>query len=180
MVADHRAFFDHWLKGIDNGVMDRPPVRLEIRSGNGSSYLQEENEWPSARTRYTRLYLDANPSTWQRDSRRDDLLRLSRTEPSHERQVSYSAEVDAGAIGGLPPAFTPRPAPTTTPPWSTGVSFISDPMTDDTVLAEGWKVTDPQALADIGPVPDHETLIEIPEDVLKYYARRYQQEGEDR
>jgi hypothetical protein len=28
-------------------------------------------------------------------------------------------------------------------------------------------------------VPDHETLIEIPEDVLKMYVRRYQeQEGE--
>ena len=48
-----------------------------------------------------------------------------------------------------------------------------------TYIAQGWKVTDPQALADIGPVPDHETLIEIPEEVLKFYARRYQeQEGE--
>ena len=35
------------------------------------------------------------------------------------------------------------------------------------------KVTDPQVLADVGPVPDHETLIEIPEDVLAMYARRY-------
>jgi hypothetical protein len=26
-------------------------------------------------------------------------------------------------------------------------------------------------------VPDHETLIEIPEDVLKMYARRYLDEG---
>jgi hypothetical protein len=42
-----------------------------------------------------------------------------------------------------------------------------------THIAQGWKVTDPQALADIGAVPDHETLIEIPEDVLKMYARRY-------
>lgn len=47
-----------------------------------------------------------------------------------------------------------------------------------TYIAQGWRVTDPQALADVGPVPDHETLIEIPEEVLKYYARRYQQEGD--
>ncbi|MFE4609372.1 hypothetical protein ACFRK5_13580 [Streptomyces niveus] len=32
-------------------------------------------------------------------------------------------------------------------------------------------------LTDIGPVPDGEAIIEIPEDVLKYYARRYQQEA---
>ncbi|MGH3586616.1 MAG: hypothetical protein ACRDQ0_09860 [Pseudonocardia sp.] len=45
-----------------------------------------------------------------------------------------------------------------------------------TYIAQGWKVTDPQALADVGAVPDHETLIEIPEDVLMFYARRYRPE----
>jgi hypothetical protein len=56
--------------------------------------------------------------------------------------------------------------------------FATDRTDRRTYIAQGWKVTDPQALADIGPVPDHETLIEIPEEVLKFYARRYQQEGE--
>lgn len=58
--------------------------------------------------------------------------------------------------------------------------FATDRADRVTYIAQGWRVTDPQALADIGPVPDHETLIEIPEDVLKFYARRYvgQQEGE--
>jgi hypothetical protein len=49
--------------------------------------------------------------------------------------------------------------------------------TASTYIAQGWKVTDPQALADVGDVPDHETLIEIPEDVLEMYARRYLEEG---
>jgi hypothetical protein len=34
-----------------------------------------------------------------------------------------------------------------------------------TYIALGWKVTDPEELAAVGPVPDHETLIEIPEDL---------------
>ncbi len=63
-IADHRAFFDHWLKGIDNGIMDKPPVRLEIRSGNGASYLQEENEWPIARTTYPRWFFEI-PLEWR-------------------------------------------------------------------------------------------------------------------
>jgi hypothetical protein len=46
-----------------------------------------------------------------------------------------------------------------------------------TYIAQGWQVTDPEALAAIGPVPGHGTLIEIPEDVLKFCARRYQEEG---
>jgi hypothetical protein len=57
--------------------------------------------------------------------------------------------------------------------------FATDRTDRVTYIAQGWRVTDPQALADIGPVPDHETLIEIPEDVLKMYARRYwEEEGE--
>jgi hypothetical protein len=54
--------------------------------------------------------------------------------------------------------------------------FATDRTDRVTYIAQGWRVTDSQALIDIGPVPDHETLIEIPEDVLKMYARRYQQE----
>jgi hypothetical protein len=56
--------------------------------------------------------------------------------------------------------------------------FATDRTDRVTFIAQGWKVTDPQALADIGPVPDHEGLIEIPEDVLKMYVRRYQQQEE--
>jgi hypothetical protein len=51
--------------------------------------------------------------------------------------------------------------------------FATDRTDRVTYIAQGWKVTDPQALADVGDVPDHEGLIEIPEDVLKMYVRRY-------
>jgi hypothetical protein len=54
--------------------------------------------------------------------------------------------------------------------------FATDRTDRTTYIAQGWRVTDPQVLVDVGPVPDHETLIEIPEDVLKMYARRYMQE----
>ncbi len=39
-------------------------------------------------------------------------------------------------------------------------------------------MTDPQTLADVGPVPEGEAIIEIPEDVLRFFERRDQ--GEDR
>ncbi|HEX7659852.1 MAG TPA: hypothetical protein VF444_10245 [Pseudonocardiaceae bacterium] len=57
--------------------------------------------------------------------------------------------------------------------------FATDRTDRTTYIAQGWRVTDPEALAAIGPVPDHETLIEIPEEVLKFYARRYQEDGAD-
>lgn len=54
--------------------------------------------------------------------------------------------------------------------------FSTDRTDRKTYIAQGWVVTDPQALADVGPVPEGEAIIEIPEDVLKFYARRYQAE----
>ena len=58
--------------------------------------------------------------------------------------------------------------------------FATDRTDRTTYIAQGWKVTDPQVLADVGSVPVHETLIEIPEDVLKMYARRYMEQEGDR
>jgi predicted acyl esterase len=55
---DQLRFLDHWLKGIDNGVMDEPPVKLAIRKGRDETEWRYENEWPLARTRWTKLYFD--------------------------------------------------------------------------------------------------------------------------
>lgn len=51
--------------------------------------------------------------------------------------------------------------------------FATDRTDRVTYIAQGWKVTDPEVLADVGPIPDHEAIIEIPEDVIKMYALRY-------
>ena len=56
--------------------------------------------------------------------------------------------------------------------------FATDRTDRKTYIAQGWVVTDTQALADVAPIPEGEAIIEIPEDVLKFYARRYQEEEE--
>jgi uncharacterized protein len=134
-VAEHRAFFDHWLKGVDNGIMATPPVRLEIRTGYGSSYIQEEHEWPVARTQYERWYLDASPSDWKGDGWRADFNRLSQSEPTLELQVEYSADVPAEIRTGPPALLRPVDVGITGLHWRTGISFVSDPMVEDMVLA---------------------------------------------
>lgn len=54
--------------------------------------------------------------------------------------------------------------------------FATDRTDRKTYIAQGWRVTDPQVLADVGLVPPREGLIEVPEEVLKFYVRRYQEE----
>ena len=55
---DQLRFFDCWLKGIDNGVMDEPPVKLAIRTGADQFEWRHEQEWPLKRTRWTKFYFD--------------------------------------------------------------------------------------------------------------------------
>jgi uncharacterized protein len=54
-----RHFFDHVLKGVDNDVKNWPKVLIEVRERNGVAKVRAENEWPLARTHYTKLYLNA-------------------------------------------------------------------------------------------------------------------------
>jgi hypothetical protein len=55
--------------------------------------------------------------------------------------------------------------------------FATDRTDRRTFIAQGWVVTDAQALADVGPIPAGEAIVEIPEDVLKFYQRN---QGEER
>jgi putative CocE/NonD family hydrolase len=47
-------WFDHWLKGIDNGVTKEPPLRLFIM---GINAWRDEHEWPLARTQWQKWHL---------------------------------------------------------------------------------------------------------------------------
>jgi predicted acyl esterase len=57
-VALQKRFFDHFLKGLDNGWEKTPPVTLNVRHPGEQFVLRHEREWPLARTRWTKLYLD--------------------------------------------------------------------------------------------------------------------------
>ncbi|MBY0439562.1 MAG: CocE/NonD family hydrolase, partial [Burkholderiales bacterium] len=55
-------FFDHFLKGTDNGQDAAPPVLLQVRHVDRFEE-RPENEWPIARTRWTKLHLDPGTGT---------------------------------------------------------------------------------------------------------------------
>lgn len=58
-VRAQRQFFDHFLKGEDNGMDDVPSIRLEVRETREDYRVRYEDDWPIARTEYRELYLDA-------------------------------------------------------------------------------------------------------------------------
>ena len=78
-------WYDYWLKGIDNGIMSEPPVKLFIR---GPDKFRFENEWPLARTQWTKYYLHAGPAKAV-GSVNDGLL--STDLPGDEKPTAYPA-----------------------------------------------------------------------------------------
>jgi uncharacterized protein len=76
-VIDGLAFrlrwFDRWLKGVQNGAENDPPVRIFVMGGGSEAKVEEERhlhggvwrderEWPLARTRFTPYYLQPDGS----------------------------------------------------------------------------------------------------------------------
>jgi uncharacterized protein len=56
--ALQKRFFGHFLKNEDTGWQSQPKVTLNIRRPGEQFTLRAENEWPLARTQWTRFYLD--------------------------------------------------------------------------------------------------------------------------
>jgi len=75
-------WFDRWLKGIQNGVDEEPPVRVFVM---GENIWRNENEWPLARTRYTPFYFHSGGKA---NSRHGDGC-LASTGPADEPFDSY-------------------------------------------------------------------------------------------
>ena len=57
-VRLQKRFFDHFLKGIDNGWDKQPRVLLQVRHPGEKFVERHENEWPIARTQWAKFYLD--------------------------------------------------------------------------------------------------------------------------
>lgn len=58
-IERQRQFFDHFLKGVDNGVEDWPAVRLEMRRRFYDGVQRTPSTWPPTERSLRELFLDA-------------------------------------------------------------------------------------------------------------------------
>jgi predicted acyl esterase len=80
-VEDLRRFFDHYLKGENNGWEQTPRVRYSVLDLEGGDRVdQVANEFPPAGVTYRKYYLDGRSRT------------LNDQPPSEEAKVDYDAE----------------------------------------------------------------------------------------
>ena len=89
-VALQKRFFDHYLKGLDNGWEAEPPIRVAVRRVDGGADTRMEREWPLARTTWTKFHLDAK------------IKRLSVDQPTDASSAAYEALGDGVSFSTAP------------------------------------------------------------------------------
>jgi predicted acyl esterase len=117
-VKLQKRFFDHFLKGAKNGWDQQPRVLLQVRHPGEKFVERHENEWPLARTQWTKFHLDP------------DGMRLSPRPAASEKAVTYEAMGD-GVTFSTPPLEqeTEITGPSTLKLW------ISSPTADADIFA---------------------------------------------
>ncbi|HEY5082400.1 MAG TPA: CocE/NonD family hydrolase [Bauldia sp.] len=100
-------WYDHWLKGIDTGVLDEPPVRYWVM---GANQWRTGGDWPLPETVWTPLYLNS----WERLS----------GEPFTPASVDEFQNPDA--FVQMPPTQTNQVAK---------LRYMTDPLPEDTLVA---------------------------------------------
>ncbi len=93
-VNRQRQFFDRYLKDIDNGVDDWPPIRLETRISSYHGVERTPTAWPPPETTFRRLFLDAGAHT------------LTEQAPQVEATARYEAGKDSADDTSFDYTFT--------------------------------------------------------------------------
>jgi predicted acyl esterase len=176
-VGEARAWLDHYVRGIANGVTRHPRVQLWLADGDREDLLDGEfarfdgDDWPIPRTRWATLALDPTASGTAR-SLNDGSLVLGRpaasatqSYPAAPSLPSSSDPYNTAIVGGLGPNQLAALYPPLTEMGAAeplGLSYTTAPFASD-VLAAGpaslelrFTTTAPQAaiwavLSDVWP-----------------------------
>ncbi|MFF3503431.1 CocE/NonD family hydrolase [Streptomyces sp. NPDC003247] len=136
-------WYDHWLKGLDTGVLDEPPVRYWVA---GANEWRTGTDWPLPETRWTPFYLNS----WERLS------------PTPFTPDSVDDRIPPDSFVQMPLTHTRQVS---------SLRYLSEPLTEDLTIAgpavlklfaaidqedTNWIVT----LSDVGPDPSVRTVRE--------------------
>ena len=100
-------WYDYWLKGIDTGVVDEPPVKYWVMGANSWRY---GDDWPLPETQWTKFYLHS----WER-------LQEQPFKPSSREAYAE------------PDAFVQMPSTQTRTVQK--LRYLTDPLPEDTLVA---------------------------------------------
>jgi putative CocE/NonD family hydrolase len=140
IYAEHLRWFDYWLKGIDNGIMDEPPIYYAVMGTPLGAGWRSAYQWPLPNQQLTSLYLRAGP-TGSIVSANDGLLATGKPESptgQDDYLVDYTTTTGTttrwtdgyGGGFGYPDmtANDQKGLTYTTPPLKTNTEITGDPV----------------------------------------------------
>jgi uncharacterized protein len=154
MDREHLRWFDHWLKGVENGVPDDPRVRI---FEPGTNVWREASEWPLS-SREDVLYLGfdgTNGSLSTRDPSSDEPVRSFSYDPNDPAPTQL--DVRLYPIEDVPLNQTPvesRPDV---------ITYVSEPLSEELAIS-GWPVLELHAATDGDDTDWHVKLTDIKPD----------------
>jgi putative CocE/NonD family hydrolase len=145
-TIEQLRWFDYWLKGIDNGIMDEPPIHYAVMNDPGDWNWASSEVWPIAEAEEAQFFFAEGP-TGSVESVNDGLLTLEPTAgvaasdtPSDVYEVDLTTTTGTttrwdNAVGAAPLMIYADLAPNdrksltyTTPPLEEDLTVIGHPI----------------------------------------------------
>src|SRR5579859_1093220 len=107
LMSLQMRWFDHWLKGIENGIDREPPVKVFVM---GENVWRDEQEWPLARAIPTPFYLHSHGHANTLDG--DGALSMELSADESADRFVYDPLNPVPTLGGallMPPIYRPGP-----------------------------------------------------------------------
>ncbi|MFW6160275.1 MAG: CocE/NonD family hydrolase [Acidobacteriota bacterium] len=96
LAVEQLRWFDYWLKGTDNGIMEEPPIRYQVMEKPGHNRWETAQEWPLPQTVFVNYYFSPGPSG-SVDSVNDGILSI---EAPMKEYASDSYTIDYSTTSG--------------------------------------------------------------------------------
>ena len=93
--AEETRWFDHWLKGADNGILDEPRVKVFVM---GANRWREADDWPIPGAEYTPYYLHSKGGA--NSLHGDGLLDTTAPDAEPSDEYVYDPQHPVMTIGG--------------------------------------------------------------------------------
>src|SRR5260370_10464620 len=157
-------WYAYWSKGLDNGMASVPKVQIYVM---GANKWRSENEWPLARTRFTKYYLHSDGHANSREGHGVLSAEAPRDEASDQFRYDPKNPVPTVGEGPQDQSEVERRADVlvySTPPLKAGVELTG---TIELVLFVGSSARDTDFTAKLVDVYPNGTAFNLQDGVLR-------------
>ena len=137
--AEAHRWFDYWLKGIDNGIMDEPPIHYYLQGVDKSRAWQGADVWPLENQEASRYYFGPTENNERASINNGALVLLSPSDSKafDEYTIDYTTTTGESPLWSAPAmphkypdmrANDTKALTYTTPPLETTVTIAGHPI----------------------------------------------------